>query len=237
MPEWISLVLLTLVAGMAIPVGGVLARIESIRPDWLENEVRHGVIAFGGGVLLAAVALVLVPDGMAKLAVIPVILAFLAGCGAFLALDWFLAQQSSSSGQLVAMLADFIPEAMALGAGFATGAKTGLLLAILIGLQNVPEGFNAYRELKSGGDSSPKNILGKFVGIGLLGPVAGLLGYYWLSDHPQILGGVVIFASAGILYLIFQNIAPQVKLERRWLPPVGAVLGFLLGVIGNMVVG
>lgn len=36
---------------------------QRIRPLWLEQELRHTVIAFGGGVLIAAIAFVLVPEG------------------------------------------------------------------------------------------------------------------------------------------------------------------------------
>ena len=41
----------TLLAGMAMPLGAGFASIERIRPRWLENELRHGVVAFGGGAL------------------------------------------------------------------------------------------------------------------------------------------------------------------------------------------
>ena len=34
-------------AGLMIPVGGYLASIERIQPRWLEQEVRHSVMAFG----------------------------------------------------------------------------------------------------------------------------------------------------------------------------------------------
>lgn len=60
-------VLYASLAGAAIPLGGMTARFEHIQPEWLETEFRHSVIAFGGGALLAAVALVLVPEGMRHL--------------------------------------------------------------------------------------------------------------------------------------------------------------------------
>jgi ZIP family zinc transporter len=44
----------------------------------------------------------------------------------------------------------------------------------------------------------------------------------------------MLFAAGGILYLVFQDIAPQVKLERHWSPPLGAVIGFALGLLGTM---
>ena len=44
--------------------GALIGVQEHIAKSWLEQEVRHGVIAFGGGALLAAVALVLVPEAV-----------------------------------------------------------------------------------------------------------------------------------------------------------------------------
>lgn len=65
MDEITTIILYTLFAGACIPLGGAFAYAERIKPQWLENEFRHSVIAFGGGILLAAVALVLIPEGTA----------------------------------------------------------------------------------------------------------------------------------------------------------------------------
>jgi ZIP family zinc transporter len=46
----------------------------------------------------------------------------------------------------------------------------------------------------------------------------------------------MIFAAGGILYLTFQDIAPQAKLQKHWGPPLGAVAGFLLGLIGQLLI-
>ena len=134
---------------------------------------------------------------------------------------------------MVAMLSDFIPEAIALGAAFAAGEQTGVLLALLIVLQNIPEGFNAFEELDARQHSSPERILAVFALLALVGPAAALSGYFLLPDAPSLMGGLMLFASGGILYLIFEDIAPQARLERRWSPPLGAVAGFLLGLTGH----
>ena len=112
------LLLWTALAGACIPIGALLARIEHIRPQWLEDELRHFVIAFGGGVLVGAVALVLVPKGIERL------------------------------------------------------------------------------------------------------------------PHP--LAAVAVLITGGILYLTFEDIAPQARLERHWAPPIGAVCGFALALLGEM---
>ena len=56
--------LLSLAAGLSMAVGALIGVQQHIARSWLEQEVRHGVIAFGGGALLAAVALVLVPEAV-----------------------------------------------------------------------------------------------------------------------------------------------------------------------------
>jgi ZIP family zinc transporter len=71
--------------------------------------------------------------------------------------------------------------------------------------------------------------------MAVFGPMAGLTGYFVLASYPAVVGGIMIFAAGGILYVIFQDIAPQVKLEKHWLPPFSAVIGFLFGLVGQMV--
>jgi ZIP family zinc transporter len=44
----------------------------------------------------------------------------------------------------------------------------------------------------------------------------------------------MLFAAGGILYLTFQDIAPQVVLKNSRLPALGAIAGFALGLIGYM---
>ena len=237
MEDWISIALLTLMAGLAMPVGAAIARVERIRPRWLEKEVRHGVIAFGGGALLAAVALVLVPHGMRNLHPLLIAVSFAGGGGVFMALDRWLAARGTSASQLVAMLSDFVPEALALGATFVVSNEAGLLLAMIVTLQNLPEGFNASRELTASTHYRGSKIVIAFALLALLGPISGLTGYFLLSDFPQVVSGIMLFAAGGILYLVFQDIAPQSKLQRHWLPPLGAVAGFLLGMLGKVATG
>ncbi len=234
MNELTQVLLLTTMAGAAIPIGGAIAMFENISPQWIEDEFRHSVIAFGGGVLISAVALVLVPDGVKDLSLGWIVASFIAGAVVFWGLETLLARSKSSIAQLVAMLSDFIPEAIALGSAFAHGEKTGVLLAVLISLQNLPEGFNAYRELKATRGIEGKKLVLLLAACIPLGPLAGWVGYEHLSTHPRIVGFIMLFAASGILYLTFQDLAPQSKVENQRAPAIGAVLGFLLGVVGQV---
>ncbi len=234
-PEWIITILLTFFAGAAIPAGALIARHEHIRPHWLERELKHSIIAFGGGILLSAVALVLVPEGIKHLSILEVSLCFIFGGLAFMAIDIAGARMKGSASQLIAMLADFLPEAIALGATLVNDFRAGLLLAVVISLQNLPEGFNAFRELRKT-RLKANHIIGMFWALSLLGPVCGILGFFLLNDMPEIVGSIMVFAAGGILYLTMQDIAPQAVLKKHWAPPLGAVLGFLSGIIAHMII-
>jgi ZIP family zinc transporter len=131
------------------------------------------------------------------------------------------------------MLTDYVPESLARGGMVALGAPAATALALLVGLQNVPEGFNANRELTAA-SRRPSWVLAMMAAMALIGPAIGSLGWVWGS--PVGLSAVMLFASGGILYLVFQDIAPQAHLERHWAPAFGAVLGFGLGLIGKMLV-
>lgn len=234
--ELLSVIAYTTLAGMALPVGGVVARLENVQPNWLDQEIRHWILAFGGGVLLAAVAFVLVPEGTRLATPGAAISSLLVGGILFLLIDRALWRRGTPASNLLAALLDFAPEAVALGALITHDASMGALLALFIALQNFPEGFNAYREMTQG-RSNGRVTLAVLSGCVLLGPLCGLLGLQLLADASTLTGMTMMFASGGILYLTFQDIAPQVKLERHWGPPLGAVLGFASGLVGNLLLG
>ena len=223
---------LTVLAGACIPLGGLVASFERIRPNWLEQEFRHFVIALGGGILLGAVAVVFIPEGRSSmggsLLAIP---AILAGGLIFFLIERVLGLKRRESPQL-----DFIPEAAALGGLAVVNTEIALLMALLIALQNLPEGFNAYRELLYLKGHSSRKTLVFMSSLVITGPVAGLFGYFFLSERPVLLGSLMLMASGGILYLIFQDIAPQSRLDRHWGPPLGAVLGFCITLFSHYLV-
>lgn len=237
MPEVLYIVLLTAAAGSCIPLGGALAVIERFRPRWLEREFRHFLIAFGGGILLGAVSFVLIPEGVEgmnnSMFAIPVVLA---GGFVFFAIERALGLRRRESPQLMGMILDYVPEAIALGGLVALETNVAALLALLIGLQNLPEGFNAYRELKALNGDTRRTML-TMCALVILGPIAGLGGYFVLGSHPAVLSSIMLFASGGILYLIFQDIAPQARMQKHWGPPLGAVFGICLALFSTMLVG
>ncbi|MGM0628118.1 MAG: ZIP family metal transporter [Candidatus Fermentibacterota bacterium] len=224
------------IAGAASFFGGALARLEGSAETVGKQRLVHGVVAFGGGVLVAAVAFALAPVGMANLPPAGLAAAFCLGGVAFCVLDALIARRGGSRAQFMAMLMDFVPEAIALGALFGHDHRAGILLALFIGAQNLPEGFNAYRESVAN-RVGPRAALITLLSVSLLGPAAGCMGFLFLQDLPVLTAFIMSFAAGGILYLIFQDIAPQSRFARHWTPPLGAVLGFVVGMVGKQVLG
>ena len=113
-------------------MGGLLSKyFERYFQDGLvKEEVLHTSIAFGGGIIIAAVAFVLVPEGMNALPLAPMAILFLTGAIIFFFLDRYIEKKGGTISQLLAMLMDFVPEAIALGAVFATDHNLGLLLVL-----------------------------------------------------------------------------------------------------------
>lgn len=237
MSQVLAIIILSGAAGSCIPIGGLIASFEHIRPNWLEQEFRHFLIAFGGGILLGAVSVVLVPEGIStmnnSIFSIPVLLA---GGLTFFVIERVLGLRQRESPQLMGMILDYVPEAIALGGLVALRSPVAPLLALLIGLQNLPEGFNSYRELKLHNNKTPTRTLLTMSALVPIGPVAGIIGYLFLLEHKAIMGAIMLFSAGGILYLIFQDIAPQSRLEKHWAPPLGAVFGFCLALFGEILV-
>ena len=236
MSPLLTAILLAGLAGLSMPLGGLLARWEHISDARLRDGVLHAITAFGGGALLSAVALVLVPHGAEALSPLVALSLLAAGGLVFAWVDTTLNRIGGSGALLLAMVLDFLPEAMALGAMLVSQSSTAILLAVMIFLQNLPEGFAAFRDMWQR-DRSALQVLMVFVGLAGLGPFCAIAGLVWLADMPDVLGGIMIFAAGGILYLLFQDVAPKAHADRASWPALGGVAGFALGLAGELMLG
>lgn len=112
MNEVAASLLLTISAGSCIPLGGFIASFERIRSRWLEQELRHFLIALGGGISLGAMVVVLVPEGIASIqGSMLATLIVLAGGVAFFLIERALGLRRRETPQVMGMLLDEVPEA------------------------------------------------------------------------------------------------------------------------------
>lgn len=223
--------LLALAAGLSIPLGAMVSTHARLGSICRRHELDSFVSYFGGGALMAAVALVLVPYGMERASVWASAAAFLTGGLVFWQIDRWTRRAGGAASNFTGMLLDFIPEAIALGAAAVAGVGSPMLLALLIALQNMPEGFASQHEMQEGG--VPARRAWMMLGLApLAGPIAAWGGYSLLAEAEEPLAWLMLWCSGGILYLIFQDIAPQARLRHHDFPAIGAVSGFLLGMVG-----
>lgn len=232
-----KLILFSGFAGVTVFIGGLLANLfdHHIKDSPVKYQVVHTLMSFGAGIILSAIALVLVPKGVEELSIWGVIGSFSLGAIIFMLIDRRLAKSGGQQATLLAMMMDFVPESIALGAVFAIEPQMALLLAVFIGLQNLPESFNSFRDLVKSGFSVNKT-LAIFFALSFFGVISALIGHFFLREHPDLTAHLMIFASGGILYLLIQDIIPESKLADNHLTSLGATLGFLIGIAGEMLI-
>ena len=232
-----ELILFSGFAGITVFIGGILANFfnHHIKESPVKYEITHTLMSFGAGVILSALALVLIPTGMEELDLLAMAFSFLLGAVLFMLIDQYLAKKGGKTATLLAMMMDFIPESIALGAVFAIKPNMAILLAVFIGLQNLPEAFNSFRDLVQSGFTTKKTLI-IFFFLSFFGIIGALIGHFLLSDYPDLTAHLMTFASGGILYLLIQDIIPESKLDKNYLTSLGATLGFLVGIIVEKIV-
>jgi ZIP family zinc transporter len=232
-----ELILFSGFAGITVFIGGILANFfnHHIKETPVKYEITHTLMSFGAGVILSALALVLIPTGMEELDLLAMAFSFLLGAVLFMLIDQYLAKKGGKTATLLAMMMDFIPESIALGAVFAIKPNMAILLAVFIGLQNLPEAFNSFRDLVQSGFTTKKTLI-IFFFLSFFGIIGALIGHFLLSDYPDLTAHLMTFASGGILYLLIQDIIPESKLDKNYLTSLGATLGFLVGIIAEKII-
>src|SRR5207247_997 len=110
----------TAFTGITNVVGGILGKIEHLRRGRFRTEVLHGLVAFGGGTMLAAVALVLLPEGLLGMSGVAAGVLLVVGAILFLLIDEAIDRKGGTASQFVAMVLDLIPGSVALCAVWRT---------------------------------------------------------------------------------------------------------------------
>jgi len=214
------------------------------------------ITAFGGGVLLAAIALELVPDADEGAGPALTAAALIAGTLIYVGADAWLARDQrmkemrrsghaaasgremevkSSGGDAargesiaVGLFVDGMPESLALGLTIAEGEiGLALLFGILVG--NVVEAYGAAQPIIAGGRSRSFAIalLGL---IGLALATATVLGGTALADaSPVFIGTAEAVAAGAVLAVISISIIPYAFKEVSGLVATATVLGFVGG--------
>lgn len=234
MATWKVLILAFLV-GASMPLGALLYTNQTVRAFCIKYQLDCFMAALGGGALLAAIALIFVPTGMARFSMLQASGIFLMGGILAWRISVIQEARNSPTSQFLSMFLDFIPESLALGAAPSMGEDTVYLIAGLAAVQNLPQGFSSYHEMLRS-RMNLKKIKLLFLFITLLGPIFAGIGLTVLAMNSTLVPLLMLFSGGAIVYFIFQDIAPNARLRTHHLPALGSVIGFMVGIIGCMMI-
>jgi ZIP family zinc transporter len=234
-------------------VAGALAAAFIVVPE----RVAATLTAFGGGTLLAAVALELLPEADAQAGVWLTASGLLAGTALYVGADAWLTRdpgmrstrrarhaavagmkmplppehdQEAARGEAIAagLFVDGVPESVALGLTVAQGrGGMALLVGILVG--NAVEAYGSAHPIVDGGHSKGFAI-GLLTGIGAALALATILGGTLLVDSsPALIGTMEAFAAGAVLAVISVSVIPYAFSEVNSRVALASVLGFVVG--------
>jgi ZIP family zinc transporter len=241
--------------GLAIAASLVVGAIVAAAVK-LPERAAATITAFGGGILLAAIALELVPEADKLAGNAPTALGLLAGTLVYVGADTWLTRdgdmermrrsghaaaagmdmhmssdrRQAERGELIAVgiFVDGVPESIALGLTVAEG-QIGLALLIGVLVGNVVEAYGASQPIIAGGYSK-RFAITLLSAIGLALAFATVLGGTVLSDASDTLIGTAEAVAAGaVLAVVSISIVPYAFREVSSRVASATVVGFIAG--------
>jgi ZIP family zinc transporter len=241
MPTWLAAGLWGLIAGGALVVGAAIAWWVSVPP-----KIIAGIMAFGAGVLISALAFELVDEAIRTGGPIATTIGFLSGALVYVAANVLLDRhgarhrkrsgdqqpsedEQSGSGAAIAIgaLLDGIPESVVVGVSLIGGAAVSPAVLAAIFISNVPEGLSSAAGMKQA-HRSAGYVFGVWGGIAIVSALAALAGYTLLGGAPPELIAVITAVAAGaILTMIADTMIPEAFEQTHAWTGLIATMGFL----------
>jgi zinc transporter, ZIP family len=243
------------IASIPLLIGSIIASIVN-----LPKQVIAIIMAFGSGVLVAALAFSLIEEAFSlSESITSVIIGFVLGGLSYTLANYILNRKSRGSTRhrkkshgenagggkdasglalLVGSVMDNIPENMALGISLVTGGAVNIVLIAAIFLSNFPEGLSSAQGMKSNGRSK-KYIVSLWSVAVLIGTISSVIGFTFLSNTaPSTISIAISFAAGAILVMLAESMIPEAHAEggssRIGIATMaGFAIAFILGRLGG----
>ncbi|MBD5133255.1 MAG: ZIP family metal transporter [Clostridiales bacterium] len=245
------IVLLTAATGVGgLALGGLLAALFKRESP----QAASLLLSFTGGLMLAIVALDMVPEAMEAAPWLPMTpLVLVLGFVATYLLNCWIDKSAHHEDKdnphhcacghhdlhtagivlAAAVALHNVPVGMAVGATVAVQGVclASVLAAVTIGLHNVPEGMSIAIPLLHDGSGAVSAIAVAALS-GLPTVLGAIAGYLIGGEAPAALAAALSLAGGAMLYVVFFELLPEAALQwrSRW-PILATVVGFALGVL------
>ena len=219
------------IAGSMLLVGATIAWLVRVPPG-----VVAGVMAFGAGVLISALAYELVEEAHADGGLGPTVLGFALGALIYVGADWLVdlrarragtGDEPSGTALLIGALVDGIPESVVLGTSVAATGGLSLPIVLAIAISNLPEGLSSSAGMKEAGRSG-RYVFGVWGAVVAVSGAAALLGFLLLRGAPvELIAFITTIAAGGILAMVCNTMIPTAFARDAKITGLLATLGFL----------
>ena len=224
----ITVIALTAFAGCTSFIGALISH----KVQFSESKILT-LTAFGAGLLMSAAIFQMVLEAEKDIGLVLTMISFASGAVIFTIADYIAEKKGGGAGILLGIGLDSIPESLAIGASIAAAGPI-TALAVIIGIQNIPEGIASYKEMMTGKtafNNNPKKALGSIGIVSIIPIILGLAGLFYFQGMQFIISIILALSAGGIFYMLYYDMIPKAHKERKWVPTFGAILGFMLGFI------
>lgn len=225
------------IAGGALLIGALIGYYLS-----LPRRVTSSIMAFGIGVLIAALSFDLMTEAFITGGVWAAISGFIFGAASFAIANATLARAGAQNRKMsmakpagasaslaiaVGSLLDGVPESAAIGISLLDGEGVAWVTVAAIFISNVPEGLSSSVGMKRDGKSAIY-VFSIWISIALACAVAACLGYALIGQAgPFWIAAATATAAGAIFVMLIDTMIPEAFEDiHAWSGPVAAA-GFL----------
>jgi ZIP family zinc transporter len=247
--------MLETIIGLMIPfVGTVLgAVVVFFVKDTINQKFEKVMLGFAGGVMFAAsIWSLIIPsinrvETMGRFRFVPALVGVILGVGVMILFDYLLEKKKtnrqSKTKMIFAITLHNIPEGLAVGVAFAglfwgevDSVWVAFALAIGIAIQNIPEGAIVSLPLSQKGLKKSK-AFGCGVLSGAVEPIFAFVAVLLVGVVGAILPYILAMAAGCMIYVVVDEIIPEMKNDGAKLGTFGFVIGFLIMMVLDVAFG
>ncbi|MFC8896632.1 ZIP family metal transporter [Streptomyces cinereoruber] len=230
-----------LFAGAALLVGAAVGTLVRVPPRLIAL-----LMAFGSGVLMAAVSFELIAEAYERSGMVPVVTGAVGGAVVYSGANALLArrgarhrkrsgeqqpseEEAPGSGNAMALgaLLDGVPESVVIGTSLLGGGHLGVATVGAVFISNLPEGLASAAGMRAAGRGRGY-VFALWGGIAVVSGLAALAGYVLLGGvSAAVVATITAVAGGAILAMIADTMIPEAYGRVHLLTGPVTVIGFL----------